>query len=104
MQYKISVELVHSCPSSKNFEQLFILPLYLSYEIPVISEAVETDGDRLRDGAHAFLESLTLCGQPHGLSRPSQRVDVVSLLELGREVSHQTLIKQPPTNGGIEIF
>ena len=98
------MELIHSCPLSKNFEQLFILPLYLSYKIPVISEAVETDGDRLRDGAHALLESLTLCGQPHGLSGPSQRVDVVSFLELSREVSHQTLIEQPPTNGGIEIF
>ena len=69
------------------------LPLYLSGEVPVVSEAVETDGDRLRDGAHALLESLTLRGQPHGLAGPGQGVNVVALLELSGEVTHQSLVK-----------
>ena len=79
----ISVGLLHlllPSPSSTNFGK--DLPLYLSSEIPVVSKAVETDGDRLCDGAHALLESLTLCGQPHGLAGPGQGVNVVALLEL----------------------
>ena len=91
----ISMGLLHftcaPCPSSKNFEK--DLPLYLSGEVPVISKAVETDGDRLCDGAHALLESLTLRGQPHGLAGPGQGVNVVALLELSGEVTHQSLVK-----------
>ena len=80
------------------------MPLYLSGEVPVVSEAVETDGDRLCDGAHTLLESLTLRGQPHGLAGPGKGVNVVALLELSREVTHQSLVKQPATDEGIKIF
>ena len=89
-------------PHTKQFHEN--LPLYLSSEVSVISKAVEADGDRLCDCAHAFLESLALGGESHSLTRAGEGVNVVALLKLGRKVSHQPFIKQPPTNGGIEIF
>ena len=69
------------------------LPLYLSSEVSVISKAVEADGDRLCDRTHALLESLTLSGESHRLARASEGVNVVAFLELGREVSHQSLVE-----------
>ena len=80
------------------------LPLNFASEVSVVSEAVQTDGHGLGDGAHALLKSLTLCCQSHGLPRTCEGVDVVAFFKLGRKVSHKPFVKQPPTDGRIKVF
>lgn len=68
-----------------------VLPVHLSGDVLVLSEAVDVDGDEGRVGTQVLLQLLTFVEQPQSGAGLVQAGQLVALAEVLLEVGHQPL-------------